>query len=151
MTETEIGLSKYDLTCMSMDGCESGFSRVQQDRFIDAKMRLALDRIEQEAVLRLASLADLETCPFCPFAAECPPIDVDKEFRCQNKECLEVSCRLCRKATHIPKSCREVEVESGLSARRQIEEAMSAAMIRNCNKCKPLQPPTPALAAGLAV
>ncbi len=136
MTETQIGLSKYQLTCMSIDNCTAGFARDQQDLYIDFKTRVALDRIEQEAVLRLAGIEDLEACPFCPFAAEYPPVEVDKEFRCQNPECMEVSCRLCRKQTHIPKTCAEVEKENGQSARREIEEAMSAAMIRKCNKCK---------------
>ncbi len=136
MAETEIGLFKYHLACMSMEGCTAGFSRDQQDLFVDARTRVALDRIEQEAVLRLASIENLETCPFCPFAAECPPVEVDKEFRCQNPECMEVSCRQCRKATHIPQTCAEAERETGQSARREIEEAMSAAMIRKCNKCK---------------
>jgi len=87
-------------------------------------------------MLRLAGIENLETCPFCPYAAEYPPVEVDKEFRCQNPECDEISCRLCRKPTHIPKSCAEAEMENGHSARRAIEEAMSSAMIRKCNKCK---------------
>jgi len=121
---------------MSMDGCTSGFDRDQREFFIDRKSRIALERIEQEAMLRLAGIENLETCPFCPYAAEYPPVEENKEFRCQNPGCKEVSCRLCRKETHIPKTCEEVERENGHSARRQIEEAMSAALIRKCNKCK---------------
>ncbi len=141
MVETQIGLSKYELACMSMDGCTAGFSLDQQDLFVSPKTRIALDRIEQEAVLRLAGIENLETCPFCPYAAEYPPVEVDKEFRCQMPDCMEVSCRLCRNATHIPKTCAEIKRETGHSARREIEEAMSAAMIRKCNKCKCLSSP----------
>lgn len=136
MAENEIGLSKYELGCMSMDGCQAGFARDQRDLFLDQNAAIALERIEQEAVLRLAGIENLETCPFCPFAAEYPPVEVDKEFRCQNPECEFVSCRLCRQETHIPKSCAEAKRENGLSARREIEEAMSAALIRTCNKCR---------------
>jgi TRIAD3 protein (E3 ubiquitin-protein ligase RNF216) len=134
--ETEIGLSKYELTCMSMDGCTGDFSRDQRNIFLDENLTIALERIEQEAVLRLAGIENLETCPFCPFAAEYPPVDEDKEFRCLKPDCERVSCRLCRRETHIPKSCHEAALESGQSARRVIEEAMSAAMIRKCNKCE---------------
>ncbi|VBB84173.1 Putative E3 ubiquitin-protein ligase [Podospora comata] len=136
MAETQVGISKYQLDCMSTDGCEGTFSKSQKDLFLDGKLTVALDRIEQEAVLRLAGIESLETCPFCPYAAEYPPVEVDKEFRCISEECGRVSCRLCRLETHTPKTCQEVARESGHSARREIEEAMSAAMIRTCNKCK---------------
>jgi TRIAD3 protein (E3 ubiquitin-protein ligase RNF216) len=137
MAETQVGLSKFELTCMSIDRCTAGFSEDQRSLFLDTKLQIALGRIEQEAMLRLAGIENLETCPFCPYAAEYPSVEVNKEFRCQNPDCEEVSCRFCRKPTHIPKSCAEVEMENGCSARRIIEEAMSAAMIRTCNKCKP--------------
>lgn len=141
--ETQVGYSKYELKCLSMDGCSAGFSFAEKKRFLDKGLRTALDRIEQEAVLREAGIENLETCPFCPYAAEYPPVEQDKEFRCEMPDCRKVSCRLCRKETHIPKSCAEVAAtEEGLTARREIEEAMSDALIRKCNKCKYIFMPT---------
>ncbi|KAI1079143.1 hypothetical protein F5B20DRAFT_571157 [Whalleya microplaca] len=135
--ETVIGLSKWELTCMSMDSCSAGFSANQRPLFLDKKLGTALDRIEQEAMLRMAGIENLESCPFCPYAAEYPPVEVDKEFRCDNEDCYRVSCRLCRKETHIPKTCEEVAIEEGGGdARHALEEAMSAALIRTCNKCR---------------
>ena len=126
-----------------MDGCSAGFSFAEKKRFLDKGLRTALDRIEQEAVLREAGIENLETCPFCPYAAEYPPVEQDKEFRCEMPDCRKVSCRLCRKETHIPKSCAEAAAtEEGLTARREIEEAMSDALIRKCNKCKYIFMPT---------
>lgn len=133
--ETEIGNSKYSLRCMSMDGCEAGFSIEQRSIFLDANTIIALERNEQEAVLRMAGIENLASCPFCPYAAEYPPVCVDREFRCQAPECEKISCRLCKLESHIPNSCEEHAKENGLSIRRQIEEAMSAAIIRKCNKC----------------
>ncbi|KAI0116912.1 hypothetical protein F4814DRAFT_266602 [Daldinia grandis] len=134
--ETNIGLSKYGISCMSMDGCEASFSVDQKKRFISKKLRVALERLEQEAVLRMAGIENLETCPFCPYAAEYPPAEVDREFTCVNPGCEKVSCRLCRKETHIPKTCAEASVDQGLDARHVLEEAMSAALIRHCNNCQ---------------
>ncbi|XXG94323.1 hypothetical protein Hte_000577 [Hypoxylon texense] len=134
--ETTIGYSKYELNCMSMDGCEAGFSRAQRNLFLDKKLRTAIERIEQEAALRMAGIENLETCPFCPYAAEYPPASADKEFRCIKPGCEKVSCRLCRKESHIPKSCAEAALDQGISARHELEEAMTAALVRNCNKCK---------------
>ncbi|KAK8127626.1 hypothetical protein PG984_008734 [Apiospora sp. TS-2023a] len=134
--ESQIGYQKYQLTCMSMDGCQAGFSASQRQMFLDEKLQVALDRIEQQAMLEMAGIESLETCPFCPFAMEYPPVEENKEFRCANADCEIVSCRLCRKMTHIPKTCAEAAAEEGHEARHTIEEAMSEAMIRRCNSCK---------------
>ncbi|KAI0401277.1 hypothetical protein F4802DRAFT_609555 [Xylaria palmicola] len=134
--ESQIGMGKYELTCMSLDGCASGFSRAQRRLFLSKKLIVALERIEQEAVLRIAGIENLETCPFCPYAAEYPPVEVDKEFRCDTPRCRKVSCRHCRKETHIPKTCAEAAADRGLDAQHILEEAMSEALIRRCNKCQ---------------
>ncbi|KAI1814646.1 hypothetical protein GGS20DRAFT_585244 [Poronia punctata] len=131
-----IGMGKYQLTCVSIDGCTAGFSAAERDKFIGKNSITALDRLEQEDVLRMAGIEDLETCPFCPYAAEYPAIDVNKEFRCDSPTCGQVSCRLCRKTSHIPKTCAEMSADSSLEARHKLEEAMSEALIRRCNKCK---------------
>lgn len=106
-----------------------------RSQFLDEMTKIALERCEQEANLRMAGIENLASCPFCPYAAEYPPVEIDKEFRCQAPDCEKISCRLCKLESHIPKSCEEHAKENGLSIRRQIEEAMSAALIRKCNKC----------------
>ncbi|KAK4448025.1 ring finger protein [Podospora aff. communis PSN243] len=134
--ETQIGLSKYELSCMSTDQCHGGFSLEQRKLFLDEATTIALDRIEKEAVLRLAGIENLAKCPFCLYAAEYPSVQENKEFQCENPACGKRSCRLCDMETHIPKTCREARAEEGHSGRHRIEEAMSEAMIRKCNKCK---------------
>lgn len=119
-----------------MDDCPGSFLAAERKSYLDGKTISALDRLEQDAVLREANIENLASCPFCPYAAECPPPEEDKEFRCQNPHCRVVSCRLCNKETHIPKTCAEAVADNRDSARHQIEEAMSEAMIRKCNKCE---------------
>ncbi|KAL2267282.1 hypothetical protein VTJ83DRAFT_4559 [Remersonia thermophila] len=111
MAEHVIGSSQYLLRCMATDGCDATFARDQRELFLDGKMAKALDKIEQEAVIRMAGIENLVQCPFCDYAAEYPPVEENKEFRCEDPGCGIVSCRLV------------------------IEEAMSAALIRKCNKC----------------
>ncbi|TLS28795.1 hypothetical protein PpBr36_01214 [Pyricularia pennisetigena] len=135
-----VGLNKFRIERMSMDGdCPMGFSRIQMLQ-LDSKLRFALERVEQDEAIREARLENLETCPFCPYAEEYPPINLDKEFRCRNPDCEIISCRSCRLETHIPKTCAEAAEDNAkddiVSARHAIEEAMSSAMIRHCNKCK---------------
>lgn len=135
--ETEVGQGKYILVCMSMDGCSAGFSREQRDLFLDDKLKIALERIETEHNLRMAGIENLESCPFCPFAAEYPPVEEDRIFRCIHPDCGVESCRLCKKVSHIPKTCDEFAREAGADAqRRRLEDAMSEALVKKCNKCK---------------
>ncbi|TQN74041.1 E3 ubiquitin-protein ligase [Colletotrichum shisoi] len=132
--ETAVGQSKYELACMSMDICEAGFSHQERQKFLTEQLSSALDRIENEAVLRMAGIENLERCPFCPYAAEYPPANTNREFRCDNPDCQKVSCRLCKEETHVPKTCEENTRDNGIKAKHEIEEAMSAAVIRKCNK-----------------
>ncbi|KAL8931032.1 MAG: hypothetical protein Q9208_000134 [Pyrenodesmia sp. 3 TL-2023] len=134
--ESQIGLSRFVLECMDGSGCKAIFSRSERQRFLDAKTIDKLERLQQQTELRQADLPNLETCPFCDFAAICDPVEVDKEFRCGNPECEKVSCRKCRIVTHIPMSCEEFKKENGVSERHQIEEARTKALLRQCPKCK---------------
>ncbi|KAL8871596.1 MAG: hypothetical protein Q9174_002608 [Haloplaca sp. 1 TL-2023] len=134
--DTQIGLSRYTLSCMDESGCQATFSRGERARFLDVKKIDKLERIQQQTELREANLSNLETCPWCDFAAICPPIQVDREFRCGNEDCEKTSCRKCRLITHIPLSCEEFKKENGLSERHAIEEARTQALIRKCQQCK---------------
>ncbi|KAH8900208.1 hypothetical protein GQ53DRAFT_634215 [Thozetella sp. PMI_491] len=136
LAETQIGMSKHQLACMSADGCGASFSVDQRKLFLDEKLLMALGRIEMQQSLRAAEIERLETCPFCSYAAEYPSVEENKEFKCENPECGALSCRLCRQETHVPITCEEAAAPvDGEAIRHQIEEAMSSAMIRKCNQC----------------
>ena len=81
---------------MDGSGCTATFSRQERIRFLDAKSIEKLERLQQQDEIRLADLQNLSTCPFCDFAAICPSIEEDREFRCHNPECEEVLTSLQR-------------------------------------------------------
>ncbi|KAL8828722.1 MAG: hypothetical protein Q9191_002430, partial [Dirinaria sp. TL-2023a] len=118
-----IGDQKWELLCPDTSGCQASFSRLEKKRALSAKIVETLDRIQQQSELTQAGMADLSRCPFCDFAAICPPIEVDWEFRCGNSECGRISCRRCEKDTHAPKTCKEARADQGLDERHAIEEA----------------------------
>lgn len=132
--KTEVGDSRCRVECPS--GCGSGFSHGQLHLLGDKKLLDKLAQIQQEQDIRDAGLEDLEDCPFCDFKAIMPPIEEDFEFRCANPECEKISCRRCKAISHIPLSCEQHAKENKLSSRHQVEEAMTAALVRSCNKCK---------------
>ena len=134
--ETQMGQSKCRPKCFGVDDCNGTFTRRQLEQVLSDKTFERLEHMQQQEDLAAAGLDFLSECPFCDFKMECPPVEVDKEFRCQNKKCGKTSCRLCNKETHIPLNCKEAEKDGQLTLRHIVEEAMSAALIRQCNRCK---------------
>ena len=128
-------MQEWELKCCDMDGCDASFRRSQRAMALDAKTMETLDRLQQQAEIKQAGMEGLVHCPFCHFAAICPPIKVDWEFKCGNPECGKVSCRRCNRDTHAPKSCKEAKADQGIDERHAVEEARTAALIKKCPGC----------------
>ncbi|KAI4686295.1 hypothetical protein J4E81_008647 [Alternaria sp. BMP 2799] len=136
MIETQMGQSRCRPKCFGVDDCNGTFTRRQLQQVLSDKTFERLEHMQQREDLEAAGLDFLSECPFCDFKMECLPVEVDKEFRCQNPKCSKTSCRLCEKESHIPLSCEESKKDGQITLRHIVEEAMSAALIRHCNKCK---------------
>jgi hypothetical protein len=132
--KTEIGDARCRVLCTA--GCGVGFEPAQLNLLADKKLLKKLADLQQEKDIRDAGLDDLEECPFCDYKVIMPPIEENFEFTCANPECEKVSCRRCKFTTHIPMSCEQYAKEKNANSRHTIEEAMTAAMVRSCNKCK---------------
>lgn len=134
--ETEMESARCRPVCFADIACRGTFTRSQLQNFLSQVSFERLEHLQQQQEIAAAGLDNLSECPFCDYKAEYPPVEVDREFRCLNPKCHKVSCRLCDKVTHIPLSCEEAKKDGKLTIRHVIEEAMSAALIRHCNKCK---------------
>jgi TRIAD3 protein (E3 ubiquitin-protein ligase RNF216) len=134
--ETQMGQSNCRPGCFGVDDCDGTFTRAQLKQVLGDRTFERLEHMQQQDDLKAAGLDFLSECPFCDFKMECLPVEVDKEFRCQNAKCGKTSCRLCDKETHIPLTCKEADKDGQISLRHIVEEAMSAALIRQCNSCK---------------
>lgn len=132
--KSEIGDSRCRVLCTA--GCGAGFEPAQLNLVSDKQLLQRLADLQQEKDIREANLDDLEECPFCDYKAIMPPIEENFEFHCANPECEKVSCRRCKASSHIPISCEQFAKEKKANSRHTIEEAMTAALIRSCNKCK---------------
>ena len=88
----DIGVNKYGLQCMDGSVCKATFSRAERAKFLDKKIIEKLENLEQQDAIRLAAehLQDFENCPYCDYGHICPPVEMDKEFRCEYPECQEV-------------------------------------------------------------
>lgn len=132
--KSEIGDSRCRVLCTA--GCGAGFEPAQLNLISDKQLLQKLADLQQEKDIREANLDDLEECPFCDYKAIMPPIEENFEFHCANPECEKVSCRRCKSSSHIPISCEQFAKEKKANSRHTIEEAMTAALIRSCNRCK---------------
>lgn len=132
--KSEVGESRCRVLCTA--GCGAGFAHAQLQLLSNKQLLEKLAQLQQEKDIREAGLDNLEECPFCDYKLIMPPVEEDFEFRCANPDCEQVSCRRCKAISHIPRTCEENAKDNKLNTRHKIEEAMTAAMIRSCNKCK---------------
>ncbi|ODN77001.1 hypothetical protein, variant 7 [Cryptococcus amylolentus CBS 6039] len=132
--ETKLGDQSTTITCMDTSDCKCPFPESELRRSLSNKSLSLYHRLKQSKELELAAIEGLESCPSCDFSAI---IDNphEKLFRCINESCGHVTCRKCRRPEHIPKTCEEMDAESKLDRRHAVEDAMSAALIRNCPRC----------------
>ncbi|RVX67652.1 hypothetical protein B0A52_08181 [Exophiala mesophila] len=138
LAESQVGLMKYEMTCMDGSGCKAELSPHGVAKATNTKTydRLQLNR--QQAEIIAAEIEGLAQCPFCDFKAICDAVDAEPIFHCQNPDCARSSCRRCDSDSHVPKTCEEVrEAEiNNLTVRHRVEEARSEAVMRKCPKCK---------------
>lgn len=134
--ETELGSGRCRPVCFADSDCGGKFLRRELQDFLGETSFERLEHMQQQEDLAAAGLEFLSECPFCDYKAECLPVEIDREFRCMNPKCEKISCRLCNRETHVPLSCKEAKKDESVNMRHIVEEAMSAALIRHCNKCK---------------
>ncbi|KAE8540681.1 hypothetical protein D1P53_003045 [Cryptococcus gattii VGV] len=132
--EMKLGEQQITITCMDLSGCRAPFPESELGRTLSEKTLSLYHRLKQARELELAAIEGLESCPSCPYSAIIENPD-EKLFRCMNVTCGQVTCRKCRRKEHIPKTCEEMDKERTLNRRHTVEDAMSAALIRNCPKC----------------
>lgn len=101
-------------------------SVLDKNTYKKLEKKITLSEIEK------AKLENLESCPFCDYAAI---IDNphEKLFNCLDPSCMKVSCRSCKEPDHLPKKCHEVK--NDVDMRPWIENRINEAMIRTCYKC----------------
>ena len=135
----QLGLQDIKLKCMDLSGCSLLYPESELRRVLPDKLIVLHDRLKQQKEIEEACIEGLEECPFCDYKCI---MEMDKTqeklFRCRNHDggCGAVSCRECKRPDHLPKSCQEMDEDRILNQQHAIEEAMSAALMRTCPKCR---------------
>ena len=119
------------LSCLG--GCGEEIPWQQLARALTPLLLSRLLQHRQQTEVQAADMEGLVTCPFCPYAAIMEQ-EEDRVLVCRNPECGRESCRLCRRSNHVPFTWAQV-VERGEHSRREMEERMTQAMIRECGQC----------------
>ena len=121
-----------NLTAVACGECSEEIDWQQLERVVDPVVLSKLLQRRQAEEVNVAGLEGLVTCPFCPYATVMEN-EADKVLVCRFPACGRESCRLCRESNHVPLRCDEVEKTEG--ARKEIEENLTQAMIRECWNC----------------
>ncbi|CAG0898458.1 unnamed protein product [Darwinula stevensoni] len=132
--EEVIGQGRVDFLCLD-PSCNATFSYSILQQILRPSALSRVLRRKQAEEIQAANIQNLECCAFCDFATimEDPK---EKIFRCLNPECMKESCRLCKRPSHIPRRCEEIQQEEGAErARVYFENELSEAVIRTCSKC----------------
>ena len=122
------------LSCMEMDGCEESIPFSEIHRVLPHDIIEKYEARQAHNAVVEANIEDLVYCPFCNI-----PCEADKCLQvldCPNSKCLKASFIQCKKMSHLPLRCEEGEEKSVTALRREVEERMTKAVIRECNKCK---------------
>lgn len=127
-TEVLMGDGKIDFPCL--EDCGAFFHvETLKNVMLKGSYEKLLKKL-QEREIALADIPGLESCPFCEYSVI--PDQASRIFECLS--CKRSSCRLCRKESHIPYSCSEVN-DDMTKSRTYVEEKMTEALIRNCYRC----------------
>ncbi|RSL45860.1 hypothetical protein CEP54_014104 [Fusarium duplospermum] len=128
-----VGKLRYEIPCMSTDGCNAGFSHQERKRGLNSDVLKALDK--QEARAAILGIEGLVHCSFCDFVGFFQPHEAVEELHCP--ECDNVSQLGRREDTWRAQTNQGVEdADLRRQEQRRIEEAQSDAVIRRCKGCK---------------
>jgi len=132
--ETVFGNGKSHVKCITSESpaCEGFFP----DSMLKQALPEATYQKYQEAVARdvvSGAKISLVTCCKCSLQVELEE-SAGTVLVCPG--CSTETCRLCGEESHIPLRCSEVEKKTQTDARLTVEEAMTAARLRQCHTCK---------------
>ncbi|XP_059177812.1 E3 ubiquitin-protein ligase RNF216-like [Physella acuta] len=133
--EMVFGTGQAKLNCLSFD-CLAIYPESELNRCLAPMTRWRLEERSLEENLTTANLNNLVRCPQCHFAAILsPPIKV---FKCLRDDCQMVICRDCGVdwREHKGLTCAQVERKDETALRKEYEEKMTKAKVRNCISCK---------------
>ncbi|GAX10176.1 TRIAD3; E3 ubiquitin-protein ligase RNF216 [Fistulifera solaris] len=124
-----------ELQCFQGD-CTSTFSRKCLEKALPHKTMEKYDKVQFEISVQQAGVENMAVCPKCNYQVVLSSAD-QRVLECPVTTCRYESCVLCGEASHVPLRCEEVEKDKKeTSGRLTVEEAISAAKIRHCPKCR---------------
>ena len=127
-----IGEAKSAIYCFGKCGNEIGMAELKKV-LSPSMLEKLLERKWAEEVSS-AGIANLVSCPFCLYKAIMED-EYGTILACRNPACGRDSCLLCNEPCHVPFSCDE-ERPREESRRKLIEEQLTGALVRECNKCR---------------
>lgn len=105
---TLLGGHDANIMCMDQSGCKLLFPESELRRFLSDKLLALYERVKQRKEIEAAELENLEECPFCEYKCVIEN-EQEKLFRCENQDCLAITCRECKKLVRLYLGLRDVK------------------------------------------
>jgi E3 ubiquitin-protein ligase RNF216 len=102
--ETLLGSHNPTILCMDQSGCKFHFPESELQRLLTPKLMSLYDRVKQQKEIEAAGIENLEECPFCEYKVVIDNPE-EKLFRCENANCMSMTCRSCKKAVSRSEMC----------------------------------------------
>ncbi|KAJ3429064.1 e3 ubiquitin-protein ligase [Anaeramoeba flamelloides] len=130
-----IGMRKNEIKCPTAEtNCVETFSNRVLVNNVPKKVLNLFERLVQESEISLAGIKHLKKCPFCNYAVIIRNPN-KRTLECMNPKCLKDSCLRCGNEAHKGKSCEQVKKQKNIGLRTYMEEELTKALLRTCNKC----------------
>ena len=110
---------------MSTDYCSESIPLSEIHRALPNNVIQKYENQQAQDAVAEAKIEDLVYYPFCEI-----PYEIDKCVKvldCPNLKCLKASCIQCKKLSHLPLSCDNVEKDLETALRTEVEK-------RRCQK-----------------
>ncbi|GAA5869995.1 hypothetical protein JCM8547_001436 [Rhodosporidiobolus lusitaniae] len=120
------------LSCLAEGDCIGRYSEDETLKFLDTAQLGLLAKIRMEKDLSAIGEEGLLQCPICPYAAVFEDHATLEILDCLNPDCARRTCLKCKHPAHPNVPC----ALANPNPVHKLEEEMSAALIRQCGKCK---------------
>ncbi|KIY65531.1 hypothetical protein CYLTODRAFT_445289 [Cylindrobasidium torrendii FP15055 ss-10] len=121
------------LVCVHTSGCQAAYADDDLKKLLTPALYALYTELKARQNIELAGIR-LEDCLFCNYAADTDGTDAELFF-CASDTCGRISCRMCKSADHRPRTCQEARKERYAQGQRNVEEAMTQALVRHCPRC----------------
>ncbi|KAH7830002.1 putative E3 ubiquitin-protein ligase RNF216 [Monocercomonoides exilis] len=129
-----LGIQRTNKQCIAETDCDGIYPTYQLKKILPERVLKRFLEVEEHESLLTAHIKGFERCPFCDWGMVIEDKN-EPEFHCKRPTCGRITCRKCKKDSHLPFLCAAEVEESEEALWKYVEEKADEARIRHCPHC----------------